>query len=119
MDDRGKFKDSIADDIRGMLSLYEASYTSVKGEVTLDEALAFTSERLNAALPNLRGPLAQQVSYALDTPLHRCTERLKARRSISCYEEENGRNEIVLELAKLDFNLLQAMHQRELAELTR
>nr|ANA50340.1 sesquiterpene synthase [Piper betle] len=118
MDEGDKFKQSIANDIEGMLSLYEASYMSVKGEAILDEALAFTSKNLKATLPNLTGSLAQQVECALEIPLHRCTDLVKARRSISCYENKKGRNEVVLELAKLDFNLLQAVHQRELALLT-
>lgn len=119
MDEGDKFKQSIANDIEGMLSLYEASYMSVKGEAILDEALAFTSKNLKSTLPNLTGSLAQQVECALEIPLHRCTDLLKARRSISCYENKKGRNEVVLELAKLDFNLLQAVHQRELAVITR
>ncbi|KAF2309598.1 hypothetical protein GH714_004059 [Hevea brasiliensis] len=40
----GEFKKSIIKDVRGILSLYEASFMSVHGEDILDEALEFTRE---------------------------------------------------------------------------
>eukprot|EP00262_Sarcandra_glabra_P005167 TRINITY_DN1649_c0_g1_i3.p1 TRINITY_DN1649_c0_g1~~TRINITY_DN1649_c0_g1_i3.p1 ORF type:complete len:347 (+),score=48.21 TRINITY_DN1649_c0_g1_i3:645-1685(+) len=44
--------------------------------------------------------------------------RLEARHYISAYQEDEKRDDILLELAKLDFNLLQSLHQRELKEIT-
>ncbi|KAH9803415.1 alpha-humulene/(-)-(E)-beta-caryophyllene synthase [Citrus sinensis] len=61
-----------------------------------------------------------QVEHSLEIPLHRGMPRLEARQYISIYEADNStRNELILELAKLDFNLLQALHRIELSEISR
>ncbi|KAH9651456.1 alpha-humulene/(-)-(E)-beta-caryophyllene synthase [Citrus sinensis] len=63
---------------------------------------------------------ADQVEHSLEIPLHRGMPRLEARQYISIYEADNStRNELILELAKLDFNLLQALHRIELSEISR
>ena len=43
MNGEGKFTNTLVSDIRGMLSLYEATYLRVHGEDILDEALDFTT----------------------------------------------------------------------------
>ncbi|KAA8523765.1 hypothetical protein F0562_010188 [Nyssa sinensis] len=45
--------------------------------------------------------------------------RLEARRYISVYEADVARHASLLELAKLDFNILQALHQREISDISR
>ncbi|XP_039000738.1 (R)-limonene synthase 1, chloroplastic-like [Hibiscus syriacus] len=45
--------------------------------------------------------------------------RLEARWYINVYERRSDSNPIVLELEKLDFNVLQAMHQEELKDMSR
>ncbi|KAG8502909.1 hypothetical protein CXB51_000534 [Gossypium anomalum] len=42
IDTDGKFKESLINNVRGMLSLYEAAYLRVHGEDILEEALAFS-----------------------------------------------------------------------------
>nr|GMC75453.1 (-)-germacrene D synthase-like [Ipomoea batatas] len=54
LDKKGKFKDSLAKDVEGMLSLYEAAYLGVHGETILDEALTFTTDHLESMLPGLK-----------------------------------------------------------------
>nr|GEY21430.1 putative terpenoid cyclases/protein prenyltransferase alpha-alpha toroid [Tanacetum cinerariifolium] len=41
-DNTGSFKESLTNDVHGMLELYEAAYMRVDGEVILDDALVFT-----------------------------------------------------------------------------
>ncbi|KAE9445152.1 hypothetical protein C3L33_22950, partial [Rhododendron williamsianum] len=61
-DNEGKFKESLIGDVRGLLSLYEATFLSVRQEDILDEAMEFTATRLNSALPNLsNNPIAAQL----------------------------------------------------------
>jgi len=45
--------------------------------------------------------------------------RMGARKYISIYENNDAHNHLLLKFAKLDFNMLQKFHQRELSELTR
>ena len=45
-DENGGFKTSLSLDLKGMLSLYEASHLALQGETILDEARAFTSTHL-------------------------------------------------------------------------
>ncbi|KAH7861221.1 hypothetical protein Vadar_023293 [Vaccinium darrowii] len=120
-DNKGKFQQSLTDDVRGMLSLYEAAHLRVHGEDILDEALDFTTTHLNSALPNLNNPstIAAQVLHALNQPIHKGLTRLESRHYISFYEQDDTHNKVLLDFAKLDFNLLQKLHQRELSEITR
>ncbi|KAI8539675.1 hypothetical protein RHMOL_Rhmol09G0201500 [Rhododendron molle] len=104
----------------GLLSLYEATFLSVRQEDILDEAMEFTTTRLNSALPNLsNNPIAAQVVHALYQPIHKGLTRLESRHYISFYEKDDSHNKVLLDFAKLDFNLLQKLHQRELSEITR
>ncbi|XXG82617.1 hypothetical protein AAC387_Pa10g0526 [Persea americana] len=117
-DGEGSFKKSLVRDIRGLLSLYEAAYMGIRGEDVLDEARVFTTEHLKLALPHLNSPLSTLVELALELPLRKRVERLQSRYYISIYQQVKDRDDTLLELAKLDFNLLQLLHQRELMEIS-
>ncbi|XP_024033992.1 (-)-germacrene D synthase-like isoform X1 [Citrus clementina] len=119
-DEKGEFKAMLTNDARGLLCLYEASYLRVQGENILEEACEFSRKHLKSLLPHISTSLANQVEHSLEIPLHRGMPRLEARQYISIYEADNStRNELILELAKLDFNLLQELHRRELSEISR
>ncbi|KAH7859427.1 hypothetical protein Vadar_001028 [Vaccinium darrowii] len=119
MNDNEKIRESIIDDVRGMLSLYEATHLRVHGEDLLDEALEFTTTSLKSAIPKLSNSLlAAQVVHALNQPIHTGLTRLESRSYISFYERDDSHNKILLDFAKMDFNLLQKLHQRELREIT-
>ncbi|KAF5450587.1 hypothetical protein F2P56_030922 [Juglans regia] len=113
------FKESIIHDVRGILSLYEASHMRVHGEDILDEALHFTTTQLESMVSNLNPAVAAQVRRALERPLRKCLPRLEARHYFSTYPETASFNEVVLNFAKLDFNMLQRQHQKEVSELSR
>ncbi|XP_060671921.1 (-)-germacrene D synthase-like isoform X3 [Ziziphus jujuba] len=78
-DAEGKFKESLVDDVRGMLSLYEATHLRVRGEDILDEALAFTTTHLERVASNMSHPLSHEVAHALNRPIRRGLPRLEAR----------------------------------------
>nr|GMC76587.1 (E,E)-germacrene B synthase-like isoform X2 [Ipomoea batatas] len=119
LDKNGKFKDSLANDVEGMLSLYEAAYLGVHGETILDEALTFTTDHLESMLPNLNKLAAAQVTHALKMPIRRTLPRVGAREYMPIYQQDQTHNKVLLRFAKLDFNLLQKVHQRELSGITR
>jgi hypothetical protein len=63
--------------------------------------------------------LAEHVRGALHFPLPRTLKRVEALHYISEYKEEPMHNSSILEFAKLDFNLLQRLHLKELKALSR
>ncbi|XP_048235657.1 alpha-copaene synthase-like [Ricinus communis] len=118
-DSEGNFKTSLINDALGMLSLYEVTHLSIGGEDVLDEALAFTTTNLQSVLPQLNTHLAAQVSRALNRPMRKYLPRLEARNYIDTYAIEESYNTILLKFAKLDFNMLQELHQKELNVVTK
>lgn len=109
----------MVNNVKGMLSLYEASNFRVHGENILEEALMFTTTELESMMPNLRDSDATQVRRALDIPIQKSLTRLAGLGYIAVYKEDESHNDALLNLAKLDFNRLQKMHQRELCEITK
>ncbi|KAM3744366.1 hypothetical protein ACB098_06G048100 [Castanea mollissima] len=118
-DTNGNFKESLTSDVRGMLSLYEATHLRVHGEDILDEALLFTAPQLESVASCLSPPLAAEVRHALKQPIRKGLPRLEARQYFSIYQEDPSHDKFLLTFAKLDFNLLQKQHQKELADIAR
>ncbi|KAJ4724653.1 Terpene synthase [Melia azedarach] len=116
----GKFKESLKSDVRGMLSLYEATQLRVHEEDILEEALTFTTAHLKqiSLAPNTSAQLAKYISEALEQSFHTGVPRLEELKYISFYEHEESRNDTLLKLAKLDFNRVQLLHKEELSYLT-
>ncbi|KAL6993157.1 hypothetical protein U1Q18_011274 [Sarracenia purpurea var. burkii] len=63
--------------------------------------------------------LADQVIHSLDLPLQRRMVRLQAREYIEAYSKREDANHVLLELAAVDFNMVQSKHRKELQDLTR
>ncbi|XP_057539368.1 (-)-germacrene D synthase-like isoform X1 [Amaranthus tricolor] len=115
----GKFEESLTKDVLGILNLYEAANLRIHGEKILDEAVEFTTTRLKSLVGQLKNPLKAKVSRALKLPLQKGVIRLLSRYYISTYEDESAHDETILKFAKLDFNLLQTLHLKELRDLSR
>ncbi|KAK1257170.1 hypothetical protein QJS04_geneDACA024802 [Acorus gramineus] len=116
----GKFNESLSSDARGLLSLYEAAHLGLPGEDILDEAIAFTMHHLPLIKNNnkVSVSLAMDIERALYIPLRKGMEKLQARQYISIYEKDDQRNDTLLELAKLDYNRVQRMLQKELKTIS-
>ncbi|PHT63796.1 Germacrene C synthase [Capsicum annuum] len=114
----GKFKETLTKDVQGLLSLYEAAQLRVHGEEILEEALSFTITHLESMIPILSNLLKDQVREALSESIHTNLPRMTARKYICIYENINSHNKLLLRFAKLDFNIVQKVHQKELGELT-
>nr|ART66980.1 (R)-linalool synthase [Magnolia champaca] len=118
-DEEGKFKAFIKQDAHGLLSLYEASYLGMHEEGVLDEAMEFSRSHLKGLMGSMDSDLTVQVQHAFEIPMHWRMPRLEAKHYIDVYERENRKSLVLLELAKLDFNLVQSKHQHDLKELSR
>ncbi|KAK1257168.1 putative terpene synthase 2 [Acorus gramineus] len=115
-----KFNESLSSDARGLLSLYEAAHLGLPGEDILDEAIVFTMHHLPLIKNNnkVSVSLAMDIERALHMPLRKGLERLQARQCISIYEKDEQQNDVLLELAKLDYNRVQRLLQKELKNIS-
>lgn len=119
MDETGNFKEYLSKDVQGMLGLYEAAYMGVDGEKVLDYALEFTQTHLRkiAKDPSCNASLRTQIQQALKQPLRKRLPRVELLNYIPRYQQEAFHDETLLKFAKLDFNMLQHMHKKELSQI--
>ncbi|XP_042404674.1 myrcene synthase, chloroplastic-like [Zingiber officinale] len=122
-DEKGNFEARCENQIRGLLSLYEASYLEKEGESVLKEAMDFATEQLKALMEEgsvpEAGGLREQVAHALQIPLNWRLERVQHRWFIEACRGDDTINPLLLEFAELDFNLVQDTYKSELRELSR
>ncbi|KAF9592632.1 hypothetical protein IFM89_016280, partial [Coptis chinensis] len=116
-DEMGSLKMCLSEDVKGMLSLYEASYFGLEGKDFMDEAKAFTTRHLRDIKGNINPTLAKKVAHSLEHPLHWRISRLETRWYIDTYESEDNMVALLLDLAKLDYNMVQATYQSEIKGL--
>ncbi|XP_028547403.1 terpene synthase 10-like [Dendrobium catenatum] len=106
-------------DVKGMLSLYEASYLAMEGEEELEEAGKLAMEHLKCIDRSLlTQQFIEEIDHALELPLHWRMSRLHTRWFIDAYGRRENFNPTLLELAKLDFNMVQSIYKAELQELS-
>lgn len=120
-DRKGSFRHELGKDIKGLLELYEASQLGINGEDILDEAKEFSSQTLKkwvtaAQVNNFSG---KAIRNTLDQPYHTSLSRFKARDMLTNFQSTNGWINILQELAKMDFNLVQSLHQKEIARISK
>ncbi|KAI3706618.1 hypothetical protein L6452_24493 [Arctium lappa] len=105
--------------IVGMLNLYEASYHSFDDESILEDVRNFTTKFLKESLDTIdeSSSLRSLISHALELPLHWRIGRLEAKWFIETYKETV--NPTLMELAILDFNMVQAINLQDLKDSSR
>ncbi|KAH7842026.1 hypothetical protein Vadar_000631 [Vaccinium darrowii] len=119
-DKSGNFMESLCEDTKGLLSLYEASYLSFERENLMEEAKVFTTKHLKSIKGKIVDrDLVEQINHALEMPLHHRMLRLEARWYIEAYGKRKDANHLLLEMAKLDFNMVQSLYQGELKDMSR
>nr|XP_043629278.1 (E)-beta-ocimene synthase, chloroplastic-like [Erigeron canadensis] len=106
-------------DVKSLLSLYEASYLALEGETSLHEAKLMATEILLKLNRLENEAMYDQVNHALETPLYRRMLRLEARWYIDAYGKQEDANKLLLELAILDFNMVQTTHKKDLQEVSK
>ncbi|PON51936.1 Squalene/phytoene synthase [Trema orientale] len=106
----GRFLDSLSGDVEGLLSLYEASHLGMPGENALEETKNFTIRKLQYfSTVKMDGSLAKLIEQSLRV--------FEARNFIDIYHMDETKSPTLLELAQLDYNLVQSVYQKELKEL--
>lgn len=114
----GKFESG---EINGFISLYEASYLSTKSDTKLQNYIRFfATQQLRDFVDTHSNKncasfgVGEMVAQALDMPYHWRMRRLATRSYINLYGMKPNKNPVLVELAKLDFNIVQAVYQEEL-----
>ncbi|KAL6885621.1 hypothetical protein ACP4OV_010400 [Aristida adscensionis] len=115
-DEDGNFSTNNLIDI---LRLHNAAHLRTNGEIILDEAVLFTRRRLEEMLPYQEESLAYEIKCIFDIPLPRRVTIYESKDYISAYEKDDTMHERILQLAKLNFNIMQSHHQQELKIITR
>ncbi|GLJ36179.1 hypothetical protein SUGI_0725950 [Cryptomeria japonica] len=125
--------------ITTILNLYRCSQLNFPGENVMREIGAFTKDYLTKWLERenfsqakvVKENLRQEVEYALSARWNRNMPRLITRNHIvvfnpddlwlgkTLYQLPNASNDKYLELAKLDFNRIQATHRSEIQHIKR
>ncbi|KAH0986207.1 hypothetical protein GBA52_013384 [Prunus armeniaca] len=121
LDERGMLEKSHFSDIKGMLELLEASNLALDGENILDVAKASSTVALrDSSICNiLDNNLARHVVHALELSSHRRVGWFNVKWHIHAYEKDNHVKTILLELAKLNFNMVQATLQKDIKEASK
>ncbi|XP_076938731.1 R-linalool synthase QH5, chloroplastic-like [Bidens hawaiensis] len=107
------------EDMIGMLNLYEASYHSFDDESILDDTRDFSAKYLEENKNKMDEIISSLVIHALELPLHWRVPRVESEWFIRVYEKRSDMNPALLELAKLDFNMVQAVYIEDLKEESR
>ncbi|KAK3433322.1 hypothetical protein EUGRSUZ_D00864 [Eucalyptus grandis] len=113
------FNRSYCEDVEAMIELLEASHLALEGENILHEAKTFSTGILRKRVSSLDGRLFKRAVHALELPMHWRVQWFDIKWQISLYEQREDKQSNLLELAKLNFNTVQATHQRDLAEISR
>ncbi|XP_044502970.1 probable terpene synthase 12 [Mangifera indica] len=119
IDGEGNYMKYLEKDVKGLLSLYEASYLGFEEEKLLDMAKTFSLTHLTQLKKEIDPILSDLVTHALEFPLHHRIQRLEARWFSEVYSKRNDANYSLLEFAKLDFNRVQSIYKKDLKEMSR
>nr|GLL24022.1 alpha-farnesene synthase-like [Ipomoea trifida] len=114
MDEMGEF--TIKGGPKAILELFEASHLALEGEDILYKARIYCTE----ILKNLTSEDSDNgLAGSLLLPSHLTANWYNVRREILQRENESMSNSQLLHLAKLNFNIVQVEHQKNLAEILR
>ena len=111
-----------SDDINSIISLYEASYLSTKSDIKLREVIRpFAKKQIRKFVDgetcNLE--VREKAIHALEMPYHWRMRRLETRWYLDSYDNKHDTNLVLIEFAKLDFNIVQIAHQEDLKYVSR
>ncbi|KAG2689679.1 hypothetical protein I3760_09G149700 [Carya illinoinensis] len=119
-DEEGKFNKELSEDIEGLMALYEASQLNIEGEDVLDEAGKVCEQLLNAwekDRDNINH--TRVVGNTLGHPYHRSLASFMAKEFFDNSQGSSGWLNDLLQLAKMDFNMTQSIHQKEIAQISK
>ncbi|XP_010425238.1 PREDICTED: 1,8-cineole synthase 1, chloroplastic-like [Camelina sativa] len=106
------------EDIESIISLYEASYLSTKSDTKLHKVIRpFATKQIRKFVDDetYNIEVREQAIHALEMPYHWRMKRLETRWYIDAYvKKHDTKNLVLIELAKIDFNIVQTAYQEDL-----
>ncbi|KAF9601573.1 hypothetical protein IFM89_020429 [Coptis chinensis] len=120
-EEMGNFKACLCEDVKGMLSLYEASHLGFENENIMDEAKSFTTKHLKnyPNNGNINTTLGKKSAHSLELASYLRLPRGEARWYIDIYRGEETMIPSLFELAILEYNVVQGTHQKEITNVAR
>ncbi|KAF7802761.1 (3S,6E)-nerolidol synthase 1-like [Senna tora] len=117
----GRFNRKIGEDIRGVMELYEASQLSIARESILDEAQEFSGKILRERSSHLDIHKAMFVKSTLERPFHKSLAVFTAKSFFGNSQgiNNNGWLGALQDVAKMDFNLVQIAHNKEILQISK
>ncbi|XP_010550150.1 PREDICTED: 1,8-cineole synthase 1, chloroplastic-like [Tarenaya hassleriana] len=107
-------------DAKSLLSLYEASYLSTESDFKLKEIRSYAKKRLRDFVTKsntsdqTESYIREMIILSLEMPYHWRPVALEARWYIDVYGKRRDMDPLLLEFAKLDFNIVQSFYQEDL-----
>ncbi|KAL6992694.1 lysase [Sarracenia purpurea var. burkii] len=119
-DKAGRFKSELSTNMKGLMSLYEATQHRIKGEGILDEAAEFSSQVLRRWMSCLDHHEALLVGDVLKQRYHKCLARFIAKNFLfyNYTTSLNGWIKGLQELAKMDSIIIQSTYQKEILQIS-
>lgn len=108
-------------DIKTLFELLEGSYLSMDGENLLNDIRLFSTKNLSDVDTSFITSNKEYLSNSLNYfPLAWRSRWYDVRRHITMFSEQgNNTNPVLLNLAKLNFNIIQATHLKDLKDVIR
>ncbi|WJX43662.1 alpha-farnesene synthase [Trifolium repens] len=119
---------SFGSNVKNIVELLEASHLGLESEIILDEAKKFAINWLKDALTSTSSStniefcdkmVVQRVVHALELPSHWRVPWFDVKWHMKQYQTIEQMDPALLELTKLNFNIIQAKLQKEVKELSR
>ncbi|KAM1154558.1 hypothetical protein FF1_036875 [Malus domestica] len=111
-----------SEEVKGLMSVYEASQLSMEGEDALDEAGKLSGHLLNRSLSYLGPHEARLVENTLGCPHHQSLAAFMAKNFLLPNSQAGMNNRwlnMLQEVAKTDFNLVQSLHHKEIVQISK
>ncbi|KAH9748310.1 S-(+)-linalool synthase [Citrus sinensis] len=118
----GRFSQfNVSEDIGRLMEVYEASQLSIAGEEGLDEAGQFSAKMLNECMTHLDHNQALAIGNTLRHPYHKSLPRFMAKDVFfgNFQGERRWMLHVLKEIAKKDFNMVHALHHKEIVQVTK
>jgi len=112
-------------DVKDVVELLEASHLGLEGEKILDKAKTCAINSLKDSFCSInKDQLSdtvddERMDHSLELPSHWRVQWFEVKWHVKQYSKEKNMNPVLLELSKLNFNMIQATLQLELKELSR